>query len=87
MTVRTARLGQIASGSATQGLWLGNRKLRSQIVGEDRSRPLGRRTVGEVRRRGNEEEPATERKREYTHLGSDIGDREKRGILESTDKA
>ena len=46
----SAELGKEASGSATQGLWLGDRKVGSQIVGEDQSRLLGRRTVGEVRR-------------------------------------
>ena len=33
------------------GLWLENRKVESQVVGEERSRLLGR-TVGEVRRGG-----------------------------------
>ena len=28
-------LGKIASGFATQGLWLGNRKVRSPVVGVD----------------------------------------------------
>ena len=31
-------LGKVASGSATQGLWPGDRKVGSQVVGEDRSR-------------------------------------------------
>ena len=47
----SAKLGRVASGSATQGLWLGDRKVGSQVIGIDRSRP-GRRTVGEVRRKG-----------------------------------
>ena len=41
---------QVASGSATQGLWPGDRKARSQVVGVDQSRLLGRRTVGKVRK-------------------------------------
>ena len=38
--------------SAMQGLWLRNRKVGSQIVGEDRSRFPGREIVGEGRREG-----------------------------------
>ena len=30
--------GKVASGSATQGLWLGNRKVGSQVIGKNRSR-------------------------------------------------
>ena len=44
------RLGKISSGSATQHLWLGGRKVGSQGVGEDRSRLPGRGSDGEVRR-------------------------------------
>ena len=46
----SAELGDVACGSATQGLWLRDRKVRSQVVGENRSRFPGKRTVGEVRR-------------------------------------
>ena len=46
----SAELSEVASGSATQGLWLRNGKVRSQVSGIDRSRFPGRRTVGEVRR-------------------------------------
>ena len=46
-------LGEAQKGSsATQGLWLRNRKVGSQVSGIDRRRLPGRRTVGEVRRRG-----------------------------------
>ena len=48
----SAELAKVASGSATQGLWLGGRKMRSQVIGEDRSRFPGSGTVGEVRRGG-----------------------------------
>ena len=34
----SAELGEVASGSATQGLWLRNRKVGSQVSGVDRSR-------------------------------------------------
>ena len=46
----SAELRRLAPGSATQGLWLGNRKVGSQVSGVDRSRFPGRGTVGEVRR-------------------------------------
>ena len=45
-------LREVASGSATQGLWLRNGKVGSQVSGIDRSRFPGRRTIGEVRRGG-----------------------------------
>ena len=48
----SAELGEIASSSATQSLWLRNGKVRSQVSGIDRSRFPGRKTVGEVRRGG-----------------------------------
>ena len=48
----SVELGEVASGSATQGLWLRNGKVRRQVNGIDRSRFPGRRTVGEVRRGG-----------------------------------
>ena len=41
-------LGQVASGSATQGVGLKNENVGSQVVGEDRSRRSGKRTVGKV---------------------------------------
>ena len=46
----SAELREVASGSATQGHWLRNGKVRSQVSGIDRSRFPGRKTVGEVRR-------------------------------------
>ena len=45
-------LREVASGSATQGLWLINGKVGSQVSSIDRSRFPGRRTVWEVRRGG-----------------------------------
>ena len=44
-----AELREVASGSATQSLWLRHGKVESQVGGIDRSRFRGRRTVGEVR--------------------------------------
>ena len=48
----SAELGKVASGSATQGFWLRNRKVGSLVVGGDRSQLPGRRTVGKVRKGG-----------------------------------
>ena len=47
-----AELRKVACGSATQGLWLRNGKVRSQVNGVDQSRFSGRRTVWEIRRKG-----------------------------------
>ena len=33
----SAELGKVASGSAMQNLWLGDRKVGSQVIGEDQS--------------------------------------------------
>ena len=46
MAYGSAELGQVASGSATQSLCLGNRKVGSQVVGVDRSRIPRRGAVG-----------------------------------------
>ena len=54
--------------AVTQGHWLGNRKVRSLVVGEDRNRLHGKRTIGEE---GKEEEDSAT---EYT----DLGERNKR---------
>ena len=43
-------LGQVVSGSAAQGFWLGDRKVGFQVVGEDRNRLTKKGTVGEFRR-------------------------------------
>ena len=48
----SAELRKVASGSATQSLWLRNGKVRSQVSGIDRSRFPGRETFGEARRGG-----------------------------------
>ena len=79
-----ARLREVASGSATQSLWLKNGKVGSQVSGINRSRFPGRRTVGE---KDEADEPAIER-RECT----DLGEREEQVVchgsaLEMTDEA
>ena len=48
----SAELKKVAIGSAMQGLWLRNGKVRSQVSGIDRSRFPGRRTVREIRSGG-----------------------------------
>ena len=45
-----AELGKVVSGSAAQGLWLRERKVGSQVIGDDRSRLPGKGAVGKVRR-------------------------------------
>ena len=81
----SAKLGKVAYGSATQGLWLRDRKVGSLVSGEDRSRLPGRGTVGEVRRGGRRgREAATERRREYTDLGLDLYEREEQVVCHAT---
>ena len=86
----SAELRKVASGSATQGFWLGNGKVGSLVSGINRSRFPGRRAVGE----DEEGEPAIEQRRECTDLGLDLGEREEQVIchasalaLTLTDKA
>ena len=56
-----AELREVASGSATQGLWLRNGKVRSQVSGVDQRRFPGRRTVREIRREGRRGRRARDR--------------------------
>ena len=63
----SAELREVASGSATQGLWLRNGKVGSQVSGIDRSRFPGRRTVGEVRRGGRRERRASDIAKKRVH--------------------
>ena len=63
----SAELSEVASCSATQGFWLRNRKVRSQVSGIDRSRFPGRRTVGKVRRGGRRGRRASNRAKEIVH--------------------
>ena len=73
----SAELGLVASGSATQSLWLGNRKVGSQVVGKDRNQLPGKGTVRKLAEEEHEEkEPATEPRRKYTDLESDVGERD-----------
>ena len=87
----SAELSEVASGSAMPSLWLRNGKVRSQVSGINRRRFPGRRTVRKVRR-GDEDEPAIERRRECTDLGLNLGEREEQVVcyasaLAMTDEA
>ena len=61
----SAELREVASGSATQSLWLRNGKVGSQVSGIDRIRFPGRRIqLGKFGEEEDEEdEPAIERRR------------------------
>ena len=74
----SAELREVASGSATQSLWLRNGKVRSQVSGIDRSRFPGRRTVEKVRRGGRRG------RRECTDLGLDLGEREEQVVCHAS---
>ena len=74
----SAELVKVSPGSATQGLWLRNRKVRSQVSGVDRSRFPGKGTVEE------EEEPATERRRGYIDLGLDLSETEEQVVCHAS---
>ena len=58
---------EVASGSATQSLWLRNGKVRTQVSSINRSRFPERRTVGEVRRRGRRGRRASDRAKKRVH--------------------
>ena len=73
----SAELREVASGSATQSLWLRNGKVESQVSGVDRSRFLGEEQLGKL---GEEDEPAIERRRECTDFGLDLGEREEQVV-------
>ena len=73
----SAKLSEVASGSAAQGFRLRDGKVRPQVSGINRSRFPGRRTVRKLGEEEDEEgEPAIERRRECTDLGLDLGERE-----------
>ena len=57
----SAELRKVASGSVTQGLWLRNGKVRSQVSDIDQSRFPGRRAVEEIRRRGRREKKPSDK--------------------------
>ena len=58
----SAELRKVASGSATQSLWLGDRKVGSHVIDEDGSRLPGRGTVGKVRKGGKRTSDKTKKR-------------------------
>ena len=81
----SAELREVASGSATQSLWLRNGKVRSQVSGIDRSRFPGRRTVRKVRRGGRRGRRASDRaKKRCTDFGLDLGEREEQVVCHAS---
>ena len=70
-----AEFEKVASGCATQCLWLGDRKVGFQIVGKDQSQLPGRGTVGDVRKGGRR---ASDRTKERVHRFSIRFGKEKR---------
>ena len=76
-----AELAKVVSGSATQSLWLRNRKVESQSGG-DQSRLPGRGTVKEVRRGGRRERRASDRsKKKVNRFRVRFGQKRKTGRL------
>ena len=66
--------GQVAYGSATQGLWLSTKEWDLRWSALTEAKYLGEEQLGKL---GEwEEEPATERMREYIDLGSDLGEKD-----------
>ena len=63
----SAELGEVVSGSATQGLWLRNGKVGSQVSGIDQSRLPERGTVGEVKNGGRRGRRASDRAKKRVH--------------------
>ena len=63
----SAELGKVASGSATQDIWLGNRKVGYQVVGQNRSRLPARGKVGEMKGGGRRGTRASDRTKEKVH--------------------
>ena len=81
----SADLRKVASGSATLGLWLRDRKVESQVSGIDRSRFFGRRTVIKIRREGRRGMRASVRAKKKVHsLGFDLDKREEQVVCHAS---
>ena len=73
----SAELGKVASGSATQGLWLGGRKVDLKYSAKTEADSLREEQLGTLgEKEDEEEEPATERRKECKDLGLDLVERE-----------
>ena len=81
----SAELSEVASGSATQGAWLRNGKVGSQVSGKTEADSLGEEQLGKLEEEEDEEgEPAIERRRECTDLGLDVGEREEQVVCHAS---
>ena len=81
----SAELRKVASGSATQGLGLKNRKEGFQVSGIDQSQFPGRRAVGELgEKEDKKEEQAKEQRRDYPDLRLDLGEREEQVVCHAS---
>ena len=81
----SAEFSEVASGSATQDLWLRNGKVRPQVSGIDRSRFPWRRTVRKVRRGGRR---ASNRAKKRVHrFRVSLGEREVQVVCHASDLA
>ena len=81
-TLGSAELRKIASGSATQDLSLTEKRKSEISVRRHRPKPI----PWEKSSWGNYEEgdPAIERRREYTDLGFDLGEREEQDVCHAS---
>ena len=71
-----AVLGQVVFDSATQGLWLGNRKVGSQVVGVDRSLLPERNILGIMeKRKMKKKKNQQQNEKKCIDLKSDLGER------------
>ena len=91
----SVELGKVVSGSATKDLWLGDRKMGSQVSGINRSLCLREKVLGKLGEEEDKEgEPSMEQRRDNTVFGLDLGEKEKQVVyhvsalaLAMTDKA
>ena len=67
----------VSSGSAIKGLWLGNRKVVSQVVGKTEADFLGEEQLAKLGEEvDKKEEPATQPRIDYIDFGSDSGEKD-----------
>ena len=66
MRLLVAELRKVSSSSVMLGLWLGDGKVGSQVIGEDQNQLPGRETVGEVSERIKKSQQ--QNKRESTQI-------------------
>ena len=64
----SAELGEVASCSALECLWLGIRKVGSQVIGKGQCQLFGGETVGEVRRGGRRGRRTSDRVKKRVYI-------------------